>query len=101
MLFSVYRHGIVTSLLRHARAGKIFAARGVKFTVPPLPKRMPSPDEPGLGYDPTGVRRYYDTEVFIEDYFLPDGRILPLPERPKFEPLAAGCGAGEETDEDM
>jgi hypothetical protein len=58
------------------RTGRLFAAKGVKFAVPPLPKRLPSPDEPGLGYDPTGVKRYYNTEVFVEDCFLADGTIV-------------------------
>ena len=54
----------------------VFASAGVTFAIPPLPKRLPSPDEPGLGYDPTAKSRYAQVEVFIEDCFTAEGGIV-------------------------
>lgn len=69
-----------------AHAARVFREKGVMFSVPPLPKRLPSPDEPGIGYDPSAVKRYYDVEVFIEDVFGPDGAMIPLPPRAPITP---------------
>ena len=86
---------MVNRCLRVCLAAKIFAARGVVFTLPPIPKRLPSPDEPGLGYDPRGTLRYHDTEVFVEDCFLPDGAVVQFPPRdPAYLAFAARVAAG-------
>jgi hypothetical protein len=34
--------------------------------LPPLPRRLPHPDEPGIGYSPD-ESAYPETEVFLED----------------------------------
>lgn len=70
---------------------KVFSSRGVTFALPPLPVRLPAPDGPCLGYDPTGVRRYRNTEVFIDDCFTPDGRVVPFA---TYAPALAGGGSG-------
>ncbi len=63
--------------------------------MPPIPKRLPGLNEPGLGYERAGRQRYFDTEVFIDDCFLADGTVVGFPART----YAAG-GAGEAKEDD-
>jgi len=45
-----------------------FRLAGTMFTIPPIPKRLPAPGEPGMGYRPEVPGWYPATEVFTDEF---------------------------------
>ncbi len=60
-----------TTFTRHLSsvfAAESFRRAGTMFTIPPIPKRLPAPGEPGMGYRPEVPGWYPATEVFTDEY---------------------------------